>query len=268
MLRTDDSFTMSAWAMIDSLDGSRTIVSQRGLHESAGWLKYTETSGKWSFVVSDEDVTTTATEYVSSTSAANDGVWTHLTGVYDASSRELRIYVNGRLQGTKAVAFTPMKSSGPLLVGRTLWHDQVLDQWSGGIDDVKVFQGAMTDTAVFNMYNSQTPTTPGTNTLAKGERLTAGQYLRSDVGNYQLLMQEDSNLVLYQAGFPLWHTDTGGPPGTSVVLQDDSNLVVYRIDGTPVWHSDTRGTNASQLVLRDDGDLVLLDPGGAVVWRR
>ncbi|MGW5560917.1 LamG-like jellyroll fold domain-containing protein [Micromonospora sp. NPDC003944] len=268
VVRTDDSFTLSAWAMIDSLTGSRAILSQRGANESAGWLKYTETEGKWSFVVSDEDATTTATEWVSSTSAAAEGVWTHLTGVYDASRRELRLYVNGQLQATKAVAFTPMKSSGPLLVGRTLWHDQFADQFSGGIDDVAVFQGAMTDTAVLNSYNAHMSVSPGTNTLAKGESLSAGQYLRSDVGNYQLWMQDDSNLVLTQAGFPLWDTGTRGTPGAHLILQTDGNLVVYSRDGTPVWHTNTRGTNASRLVLQDNGDLVLLDPGGTVIWHR
>ncbi|MCG5435375.1 hypothetical protein [Micromonospora foliorum] len=78
----------------------------------------------------------------------------------------------------------------------------------------------------------------------------------------------DSNLVLTQAGFPLWDTETRGNPGAHVILQTDGNLVVYSRDGTPVWHTNTRGSNASQLVLRDNGDLVLLDPGGTVIWHR
>ncbi|MFG2054537.1 LamG-like jellyroll fold domain-containing protein [Micromonospora sp. NPDC048930] len=267
VLRTDDSFTMSAWVML-GLDGMRTAVSQRGVHESAAWLKYQSDVGKWRFVVSDEDVTTTAMVSVESENPADSGVWTHLAGVYDAGRKEIRLYVNGVLEGTQALSFTPMASTGPLLVGRTLWHDQMVDQWVGGIDNVAVFQGAMNDTSVFEWYNLQVPPTPGTNTLAEGESLTEGQYLRSNVGNYQLLMQGDGNLVLSQAGFPIWDTSTWGNPGAYVILQVDGNLVVYSSTGTALWSTGTWGTAASQLVLRDDGDLVLLDPGGTVLWRR
>lgn len=267
VLRTDDSFTMSAWVMLGN-EGTRTALSLRGVHESAAWLKFQSDVGKWQFVISDDDVATTATANVQSNNPAASGVWTHLAGVYDAGRKEIRLYVNGVLESTQPVAFTPMASTGPLLVGRTLWHDQVVDQWVGGIDNVAVFQGAMTDAGVFQWFNSQIPTTPGTNTLAEGERLTEGQYLRSDFGNYQLLMQVDGNLVLSQAGFPIWDTGTWGNPGAFAILQVDGNLVVYSSDLTPLWDTRTWETAASQLVLRDNGDLVLLDPGGTVLWHR
>ncbi|WP_348773817.1 LamG-like jellyroll fold domain-containing protein [Micromonospora sp. WMMD964] len=268
VLRTDHSFTVSAWVMLSSPVGMRTAVSQRGVHESAFWLKYQSDVAKWQFVLSDEDVTTTSTMSVRSTNAAESEVWTHLTGVYDAGRKEIRLYVNGVLDGVEDVPFTPMASSGPLLVGRALWHDQVIDQWTGGIDDVAVFQGAMTDTAVLNSYNSRVPATPGTNSLVEDESLAAGEYLRSDVGNYQLLMQDDGNLVLSQAGFPIWDTGTWGNPGAYTILQTDGNLVVYSSDRRSLWSSRTGGTAAGQLVLRDGGDLVLVDPGGTVLWHR
>ncbi|MFI6273510.1 LamG-like jellyroll fold domain-containing protein [Micromonospora zamorensis] len=267
VLRTNDSFTMSAWGTVDA-EGMRTVVSQGGVHESAAWLKFTSDVGKWQFAVTAQDSATSPWAAVQSKNPASVDVWTHLVGVYDAGRSEIRIYVNGLLEGTQAVAFTPMASNGPLLVGSTRWRDQIVDQWVGGIDNVAVFQGAMTDAAVFNLYNSQVPGTPGTNTLAEGEILTAGQYLRSDVGNYQLLMQDDGNLVLSQAGFPIWDTSTWNNPGAYAIFQTDGNLVICRSDGTPLWDTSTWSTAASQLVLRDNGDLVLVDPGGTVIWRR
>ncbi|MDG4756612.1 LamG-like jellyroll fold domain-containing protein [Micromonospora sp. WMMD710] len=267
VLRTDDSFTMSTWVML-SLEGMRTVLSQRGAHESAAWLKMDSDAGKWEFVVGAQDVATTPWASVHSKSLAETGVWTHLAGVYDAGRSEIRLYVNGVLEGTQPITFRLMPSSGPLLVGRTFWRDQFIDQWVGGVDGVAVFQGAMTDTAMFDLYNSQIPTTPGTNTLAEGESLTAGQYLRSDVGNYQLLMQEDGNLVLSQAGFPIWDTGTWNNPGAYATLQPDGNLVVSNSEGNPLWDTKTGSTAGSQLVLRNDGDLVLLDPGGSTVWHR
>nr|WP_091672531.1 LamG-like jellyroll fold domain-containing protein [Micromonospora auratinigra] len=267
VLRTDDSFTISAWVMLGN-EGMRTALSQRGVHESATWLKFDSAVNKWQFIVTDEDVTTSPTASVRSTNPAESGVWTHLAGVYDAGRKEIRLYVNGLLEGTQAVSFTPMASNGPLLVGRTWYHDQMVDQWVGGIDNVSVFQGAMTDAAMFSFYNSQVPATPGVNTLNRGESLTPGQYLRSDVGNYQLLMQDDGNLVLTQAGFPIWDTGTWGNPGAYTIFQTDGNVVVYTGARVPLWDTKTWSTTADRLVLRDDGDLVLLDPGGTILWRR
>ncbi|GAA0556337.1 hypothetical protein GCM10010172_44070 [Paractinoplanes ferrugineus] len=43
VLRTDQSFTVSAWVMLqDGLIGNadHTVIAQRGTHESAFWLKY------------------------------------------------------------------------------------------------------------------------------------------------------------------------------------------------------------------------------------
>ncbi|MGI5145542.1 LamG-like jellyroll fold domain-containing protein [Plantactinospora sp. CA-294935] len=268
VLRTDDSFTMSAWVTLDRLDGMRTAVAQRGAHESAAWLKYSSGDGKWQFNVSAEDVNPSVTTGVSSTSAPETGVWTHLAGVYDASRSEIRLYVNGELEGRRTISFRPMSSSGPLLVGRVLWHDGSMDQWTGGIDDVAVFQGAMSDASMFEWYNAQIPVTPGTNVLTRGEELTEGQYLRSDIGNYQLLMQDDGNLVLYQAGYPLWDTATWGNPGAHLLFQVDGNVVLYSADDVPLWDTETWGSTADRLVLRDDGELVLLDTNGQVMWRR
>ncbi|TBL39569.1 LamG domain-containing protein [Verrucosispora sp. SN26_14.1] len=155
VVRTDQSFTMSAWVMLDRLDGMRTALSQRGQYSSGGWLKFNSTLGKWQFAISDEDLTTTPTASTTSTSAAEEGVWTHLVGVYDAGRKQIRLYVNGELEAvTQNITFTPMASTGPLLVGRTLWQGQLVDPWIGGIDEVAVFQGALTDTAVYLLYDS------------------------------------------------------------------------------------------------------------------
>jgi hypothetical protein len=266
VLRTDQSFTLSAWVLLGDASQIRTAVVQRGVHESAGWLKFA--AGRWQFMVIYEDIPSVPGALVTSTSAAQVGVWTHLTGVYDAGRSQIRLYVNGRLEATTAVTFTPMASSGPLLVGRAWFHDQYVDRWVGGVDDVTAYQGALNDTMVLALYSSQVPARLGTNALHEGQRLTGDQYLRSNVGGYELWMQNDGNLVLYQAGVALWSTNTWGNPGASALFQDDGNLVVYRGDGTPLWSTNTSGTAAERLVVQDDGDLVLLGPGGQVLWRR
>jgi hypothetical protein len=271
VLRTDQSFTVSAWVMLEpglEGDGGRSVIAQRGTHESAFWLKYQPTSNKWEFLVVGQDDPAAPGNWATSASEAREGVWTQLTGVCDAGRKELRLYVNGELEGTQPLSFTPFNATGPLLVGHTLWHNVMGDQWFGGIDDVTVFQGAMSSPAVAAMYDRLAADVSGANVLGMDQTLHEGEALHSSDGRYDLLMQTDGNLVLYDHGTAIWSTNTQGNPGSSLVMQGDGNLVVYRPNGTAIWNTNTWGTAADRLVLYDDGDLVLLDPTGQVIWRR
>ncbi|MBF9127996.1 LamG domain-containing protein [Plantactinospora sp. S1510] len=160
LLRTDDSFTVSVWGYIDAGARNQTVVSQSGLHESAYWIKYAPDSGnpgtgKWSFAVTDEDSTTAQQVGVESPALAEIDGWVHLVGVYDAGRNEIRLYVNGEPAGAKTLPWRPMASVGPMQVGRTLWHDGFMDYLHGGVDDLRVYQGAMTDAAVSRLFDEQ-----------------------------------------------------------------------------------------------------------------
>lgn len=87
---------------------------------------------------------------------AGDDDWTHLTVVYDAGAEQLRLYVNG---GLAAAASQPRMwhAGGPLAVGRA-WTTGAgggawVEQWRGGIDDLLVYQGAMTDAQVLALHD-------------------------------------------------------------------------------------------------------------------
>jgi hypothetical protein len=155
VLRTDQSFTVSAWGYLNDTTVNQTILSQAGIHESGFWLKYHPTIGKWAFTVTQADDTTASQPSTVSAQPAEAGVWTHLVGVYDAARKQLRLYVNGELSSSLSISQPPMASSGPLQVGRTLWHDRQTDYWYGGVDDIVVYQGAMSDVGIKQLYESQ-----------------------------------------------------------------------------------------------------------------
>ena len=66
----------------------------------------------------------------------------------------------------------------------------------------------------------------------------------SDVGPYNMVMQSDGNLVIYDSSTPMqavWNTGTNGKgvaPYT-LIIQDDRNIVVYDSKMTPLWSSTT-----------------------------
>lgn len=155
VLRTDQSFTVSAWARLDVDTGNYAVVSQRGTVESAFWVKYQGSLGTWQFCLTDEDVNPYVSSCVTAAQAQAVNDWAHLTAVYDAVRNEMRLYLNGQLSQTKTVPFAPFNATGPLTIGRTLWHGSDADVFVGGIDDVQAWQGAMTDAQVLTLHESQ-----------------------------------------------------------------------------------------------------------------
>ncbi|WP_225849011.1 hypothetical protein [Streptomyces sp. HPF1205] len=93
-----------------------------------------------------------------------------------------------------------------------------------------------------------------------GTDFTAGE--RWCVGQYQLIMQHDGNLVIYDvAGHPLWDTQTYNNVGDYATMQSDGNFVVYQ--GTrALWNSGTGGNPGGYyyLCFQTDGNLVIYAP--------
>jgi surface antigen len=109
--------------------------------------------------------------------------------------------------------------------------------------------------------------------LTDGATMTTDQYLQSPNGQYTLWMQDDGNLVEYNAaGTPLWDPPppnaTYGNPGDHAVLQSDGNFVVYPPGaGVPaLWASYTQGNPGDTLNLQNDGNLVIYSATGAPLW--
>jgi hypothetical protein len=100
-------------------------------------------------------------------------------------------------------------------------------------------------------------------TLYAGQELTAGQQLWSSNGEYEVVMQGDGNLVLYQGGTALWATYTSGD--NHVIMQGDGNLVVYSANGVAQWNSGTSGANF-YVVIQVDSNFVIYSPTNGAQW--
>lgn len=100
--------------------------------------------------------------------------------------------------------------------------------------------------------------------VGAGDALHAGQSRTSCDGRFQLTMQGDGNLVLYQrAAPPVWSTGTNGTGASMAAMQGDGNLVLYA--GGPVWSSQTFGHPGAALAVQSDGNVVIYG-GGQALW--
>jgi hypothetical protein len=111
-------------------------------------------------------------------------------------------------------------------------------------------------------------------TLVGGQGLVSGttqQALSSCSGQYNLVIQSDGNLVIYNGGNAEWasNTDAFGP--ASFLFGTDGNLGVYMGFGhfanpDRVFQTYTYGLSNPFLAMQDDGNLVVYSEQGAPVW--
>jgi hypothetical protein len=146
-----------------------TAVAQKGVKHSAFYLGTRQstvngvTGMRFEVMAPSADAATgeTYTHVVAPDVLTPDNTpdWSHLTFVYDGGAKQQRLYVNGDLKASLAVT-TAWNAGGPLLVGNSYWTNDggtgyYTDQWFGGIDDVFVYQGALTSAQVYTLHEEQ-----------------------------------------------------------------------------------------------------------------
>ncbi|MBL8856116.1 MAG: SBBP repeat-containing protein, partial [Planctomycetaceae bacterium] len=145
--------TVSAWINPDILDAvdPRDIVGQWNASSSQrAFVMQQATNGKLSFFISRDG----ALDYTSvqSTASLKAGVWQHVVGTYDGAN--LRVYINGMLQGTSAAfAGTMFDSNTTLRIGDSQASGSV--PFDGRIDEVQLVNRALSDSDIANLYANQ-----------------------------------------------------------------------------------------------------------------
>lgn len=131
---TTKDYTVSAWASLDALPSNyATVVSQDGRRtENPFYLQY----GQGAFAFSTPGGHRARLEIKPET-----GKWYHLVGVRQGD--ETKLYVDGTLAATAAAGPADV-STGPLSVGRAQYAAEKGDFWNGSVDQVQVFDKALT----------------------------------------------------------------------------------------------------------------------------
>jgi hypothetical protein len=150
VLYTDQSFTVSVSVRPMTIAVPQTFVSQdsTGLTGGFSLALGVEGGGVWKFRIpasaTDTDAahaTTASTPALHATTAFH-----HLIGVFDAQKLEIRLYVDGVLEATTPMnaQWRPWDATGRLLIGRH--HEGPgLEPTSGDLDELRVYQGVVTD---------------------------------------------------------------------------------------------------------------------------
>ena len=153
-VNTAASFSVSAWANLNSIPTRDTTVAAESGNEAAGfYLQYNSYYKNWCMVFMTSDVANAGgygTQACGST-APTAGSWYHLVGTYDAISHTAALYVNGSLAGT-ASGITNWSATGPVTIGAAKYNATLTDYFPGDISDVETFDAPLSATQVGNLY--------------------------------------------------------------------------------------------------------------------
>ncbi|WP_375383691.1 LamG-like jellyroll fold domain-containing protein [uncultured Microbacterium sp.] len=181
-LDTTGNFSVAAWVRMDALPsggGYATIASADGLTgQSPFFLQYGDTLKGFAFSFPDgpRAVAVTTPEL---------GSWHHLVGVRDAAAGKLKLYVDGVLAATESTRGGTL-SDGTIALGRGQWGGNPVDFLNGAIDDVHLFDKALTDaevTALVTPPTQQTPVASVAPPVVSGVALV-GKQLTADPGKW------------------------------------------------------------------------------------
>lgn len=153
---TAASYTISTWVKLNTLTGDQYFVAQGGTTRQAFDLGYRPDTKTWTFTTPTGDAMANAAPSADAPpGAATTGTWTHLTGVYDATTHSSTLYVNGHYAGA-ATNPTPWHSPGRLTIGAiqltsgaTLYNPA-----NATISDTRIYPYAFTTEQAANLYST------------------------------------------------------------------------------------------------------------------
>jgi len=152
VLDISSSFSISVWILKGSNTGYDMILMKTPDQNNANYyitttsdeiaMGFTDVPANWN------ECATSATNIVTS-------AWYHLVGVFDDDGNTQTIYVNSLSQavtGTCAPAVSPQTNAGSIYVGESQLSGG--GEWFDGIiDDVRIYNRALTPTEVRRLYN-------------------------------------------------------------------------------------------------------------------
>jgi len=153
-LRLSGAFTISAWVKLNSLtpEGNTLRILEKGTSPGQKyWMFYSETTKQFGFgfINSADDIQlrTVKTNW-------KPDQWYHIVGTYNpySSSNNMKIFVNGAMDNQATETGKPSVNYKPLVIGARSGLDW--EFWPGDIDEVRIYNKALTASDVSNLYES------------------------------------------------------------------------------------------------------------------
>lgn len=181
-LQLDSTITIEAWIRasswgVSNFSGSIVCKHSWSLNGEQGFVLRAGGSGQLNFTIAGLDPSSIPTSWINVTSpigAMTIGNWYHVAGSYDGDT--LRVFINGVQVG--ATAFTGSivpPTAYPVTIGRLSDQGQPAARyWLGNIDEVRIWNRALSKTEIFANKNSHLDTSVAQNGLVGYYRFNEG----------------------------------------------------------------------------------------------
>jgi hypothetical protein len=171
-------------------------------------LQYRPELNRWVFAAATADADQSPLTYAMSLLPPRLGEWTHLTGVYDYPARQLRLYVDGQLVGTRSDAVL-WPAGGKAVIGRSKADGLPTGYFPGALDGIRIGEGVATDATIAQRGTWGTPAigqlgrfvnTAGDHYTGRTDQVRAGYHFEGTLGRLAASGPNTRTLYACQAG--------------------------------------------------------------------
>ena len=143
-----DHYTLSAWVRYTGVQNDLTLERWEVLEKAGAYWMNVRTNGLVRVGGFYGGCTNPAWQNLDSTRAVKVNTWRHLATTYDGA--RLRVYIDGKAAGSKAITGRTCVSGQPLAVGAKDAPAKGLLEafWDGRLDDVRIYDRALSATEI------------------------------------------------------------------------------------------------------------------------
>ena len=151
------NITVAGWIRSSTVSGNQVAVGKSNFSNATNeqYVLYLESNGTPGFGIKRNSGCAIAAGWnaVIGPNRVDDGQWHHIAGTYDGST--MHMYVDGVLQASNnSVPPGPIDNcaGGTLRFG--LWWQSFPDRWVGDMDEMYIYDRALTQTEVTQLFNA------------------------------------------------------------------------------------------------------------------
>jgi hypothetical protein len=142
-LSFNSSYTLEAWIKPTALSDYQTILIKEETSGCGYWL---QTAGSR---ISSGFANGACREHLSgATPAIPLNQWSHLAAVFNDAANTYTLYLNGSAVSTATQTAAPVPNTQALVFGQTGWSGGAFERWRGLLDDVRIYNRALTTSQV------------------------------------------------------------------------------------------------------------------------
>ena len=166
-LQITDNLTLSCWINADNVSGTNSIIDKFFDGSDRSYLLRLQSSR---IKISLGNTDGSSSVNYQSTSTLSNNIWYHIATTFSSTDNEVKIYINGSSDSTHSKTDLISTNTQALRIGGGY---NLLNFFDGKIDEVSLWNTALSSAAVTEIYNSGAPNDLESLTNASSSNLVA-----------------------------------------------------------------------------------------------